>query len=677
MEIQDKSPKRMKYFCLMKSIVTLILLVFGLSSYSSGKYNEDETLRILESIRKSPIDTSRVRHLYDLGFDIRESNPELAIQLLNEAVDISKKLKNNYALANSYRLLGLFYSNSNEKRKALECQTASLSAAKNGNHLFLEAGAYFNIGNLKYWKGEYDSCIDYYLKAQALFENPKIFEDKTLTVKILDKKTSDLYFNISSVFNTLKNLPKADEYIDKAIAIAEKHKNKVVIAFYTQQKADNYAENGKIEKALRTRLKYLPELEYSEVAKMHIQGYYQNISHEYFELGKIDSSKLYALKSLETSTQLNIVDGIAGANWQLGRIAMQEKRYDIAGNYFYKSRDYLLGSDDPTDKRSFCEVMHEYYYAIGNYKEAYNMLAKYSSLNDTILSGERTLQFSERVARYESEKKDSQIKLQDAAIQKKNLLNTLLAGGITALLIIGILFLRNFRIKQAINKQKIAELEKEKQLAAAEAVLKGEEQERTRLAGELHDGLGGLLSGIKHSLNSIKDEFKLADIHKGKFERSLDMLDTSIKEMRRVAHNLMPDSLNKFGLTAAIEDYCSFVNQSDTVKIIFQFIGDKTIQPSKQLSLTVYRIVQELVNNIVKHSGATKAIVQLSVTLQMLSITVEDDGHGFDEHLIVNAKGIGLSNIKNRVEYMNGSIDLNSGKGRGTSVVIEFKNQLV
>jgi signal transduction histidine kinase len=628
----------------------------------------------LAAIRATPVDSTHIRHLYDLGFDMCETDQVLSLQLLNEAVAKSKKINNMYSLANSYRLLGLYYKRYNQKDEAIKSQLLSLQAAKQGKHLFLEAGAYFNIGNLKYWKGEYDSCIDYYLRTDRIFESSDVFKDKTLTTRILDKKKSDLYFNMSAVFNTLKNLAKADEYIDKALAIAHKYQNKTVIAFYAQQKADNYFENGNTEKALRTRLRYLPDLEQSAIPKTHIQGYYQNISQEYFELNKTDSSKIYALKSLRTATEIQIPDGIAGANWQLGRIAMRQHQYDEAGRYFALSSNYLLGSDDPTDRRSYYEVMHELSRSTGNYKDAYNYLIEFTALNDTIQSGERAQQFSEREARYQSEAKDARIKLQSAKIDQKNMLNLLLGSGIVALLIIGWLFRRNYKSKQTIHRQRIAELETEKQLAAAEAVLKGEEQERARLAGELHDGLGGLLSGIKHTLNSLKDEISPENDARAKFGRSLDMLDSSILEMRRLAHNLMPDSLSKFGLVAALGDYCNFVSQSGKVSVLFQFVGDSSIKPSENLSLTVYRIVQELVNNIMKHSGAQQALVQLNITSQMLSITVEDNGRGFDEHLLQTASGIGLNNIRHRVEYLHGSIDMNTGEGKGTSVVIEFRN---
>lgn len=538
--------------------------------------------------------------------------------------------------------------------------------------MYLAAGAYFNIGNIKYWKGEYDSCINYYLKTQEIFEDPKIFEDKTLTQRVLDKKKSDLYYNISAVFNTLKNLPKADEYIDKALAIAESYKATTVIAIYMQQKADNYSENGTVEKALRTRLKHLAELEKGNVAKTFLQTSYQNIAQEYYELGKTDSSKIFVQKSLQTANELEILESIANANWQMGRIAMKEKQFKLAEEYLQKCSSYFQQSEDPDVKRSYFDVMHQLMFATGRYKEAYQYFENYHILNDTILNSERAKQFSEREARYQSEKKDSQIKLQKASLEQKSTLNFFLAGAVLALLIIGLLTYRNYKNYQTLQQQRISELETEKQLTATEAVLKGEEQERTRLAKDLHDGLGGMLSGIKYSLNTMKGNLVMTPDNAQAFERSMDMLDSSIKEMRRVAHNMMPEALVKFGLDTALKDFCNDVNQSGALKVNYQSIGLDNIVIDQTTAITIYRIVQELLNNSIKHSSATSAIVQVSKTDDLLTVTVEDDGKGFDTSILSLAKGMGWANIQNRVEFLKGKLDVNSQKGKGVSVLIEL-----
>jgi signal transduction histidine kinase len=156
------------------------------------------------------------------------------------------------------------------------------------------------------------------------------------------------------------------------------------------------------------------------------------------------------------------------------------------------------------------------------------------------------------------------------------------------------------------------------------------------------------------------------------FERSMDMLDSSIKEMRRVAHNMMPEALVKFGLDAALRDFCNDINQSGALNITYQSIGLQNTMLEQTTSVTIYRIVQELVNNTMKHAAAKKAIVQVARVGNDLSVTVEDDGKGFDPSALQAEKGIGWTNIRNRVEFLKGRLDVQSAPNKGTSVLIEF-----
>jgi two-component system, NarL family, sensor kinase len=247
-----------------------------------------------------------------------------------------------------------------------------------------------------------------------------------------------------------------------------------------------------------------------------------------------------------------------------------------------------------------------------------------------------------------------------------------LIGGAATLLIISLLSYRTYKQKQKLQQQRINELEAEKQLAATEAVLKGEEQERTRLAKDLHDGLGGMLSGIKYSFQTMKGNLVMTPENHQAFERSMDMLDSSIKEMRRVAHNMMPEALVKFGLDTALKDFCNDINQSGALQVNYQSIGMENQSIEQTSAIAIYRIVQELINNTMKHAAAKTAIVQVSKTNGEISITVEDDGKGFNPLILQSAKGIGWSNIQSRIEYLKGKLDIQSDPGRGTSVHIEL-----
>lgn len=288
--------------------------------------------------------------------------------------------------------------------------------------------------------------------------------------------------------------------------------------------------------------------------------------------------------------------------------------------------------------------------------------------------------------KYETEKKEAQIKqlstenhIQELLSQKRKIYIALLLLAIAALVLIGWLLnranLRKQKLLQTeklLQQERITALEQEKQLMASQAMLQGQEEERSRLARDLHDGLGGILSGAKYSLNDMKENAIIQAENVAALEKTMIMIDQSITELRRIAHNLMPESLSNQSLHEALSDYCSQVSSTSAVKINYYDLGMDTLQPDNTLKITVYRIVQELISNIIKHANASAAQVQIIAQDHLLRITVEDDGKGFDVASLDDAGGIGYKNIKSRIDFLKGRIDVRSTYEEGTSVYIEI-----
>jgi len=322
----------------------------------------------------------------------------------------------------------------------------------------------------------------------------------------------------------------------------------------------------------------------------------------------------------------------------------------------------------------------------GHYQNASKYLSKRIEISDSLFKSETSEKVAEVEAKYQDEKKQEEIlhlekdkKIQALSIKQKSTLNYVLTGSVAVLLILGFLVYRNFGHRQRLARQQgelqqqlIRELEKDKQLVAVDSLLKGQEDERSRLAKDLHDGLGGLLSGVKFSLSNMKDNLILTPDNMAVFERSLDMIDTSIRELRRVAHNMMPEMLTQFGLDEALREYCHKINTAKILTVKYQSLG-MAERVDKSIEIIIYRIVQELLNNTLKHAGATETFVQLIREGARLNIVVEDNGRGFAVDNVDNNKGAGLGNVRSRVEYLKGQLDIHSEPGKGTLVNIEFK----
>jgi len=279
--------------------------------------------------------------------------------------------------------------------------------------------------------------------------------------------------------------------------------------------------------------------------------------------------------------------------------------------------------------------------------------------------------------KYETEKKQKEILKLSAEKRERNILIYSLLGLFIVVAGLGFSIYNNVRKNKIIVEQQLlvkekqlAELEKERQLIATKSVLKGEESERSRMARDLHDGLGGLLSGVKINLSSMKGNSIITSENAQAFDHAIKLLDTSISELRRVAHNLMPETLNHYGLKTALNDFIAEMSKNPATELTFSFFG-ADIRFESQLELTAYRIAQELVNNAMKHSGAAKITLQLIADIDRICIQVVDNGKGFDTSG-KSGDGKGLVSIRDRVTANNGRFEIESTPGVGTEATVEF-----
>lgn len=638
----------------------------------------DNVLQRIEEIRRMPLDTAQVNRLRITGHELIEKDKDLSLQLLKEALDKSLKVGERDAITNCYRLLGLWYSSFEHYGEGLYYYRLSFESAVKNDNVQLQAGVLYNMGNIKYWKSAYDSCIYYYQQAQQILEAPSFIKKSGTPQNKADVMLSDLYRNLSTVFSTVKNLKKADEYIDKAITITSKYTSRKAqenLAEYMMQKAGNFYDNGQTEKALRMRLQYLPSLE-EKAFQYPLADAYYNISKEYLELDKMDSAVLFAEKQFTLAKELDQESYLADAHLLQAEIAYRQKNWTVADEHAQQAKAYFEESEDIFEKNEFFRLMKNIAYERGRFKEAYDYYEKYDQTKDSLQSSKRAITFSEMEMRYETEKKEDQIKLQQAALRQKNLFNYLLLGGTAALLVIIVLLYRNYNSRKKIQQQRISELEAEKQLLATQSLLKGQEEERSRLAQDLHDGLGGLLSGVKLQLGSMKGNLITTEANSLAFERVLNKLDESISEMRRVAHNMMPEALLKLGLKQALADYCESLSGDQSLKVNCEIYGlDERMENT--VEVVVYRIIQELVNNAVKHSGGDTILVQvIRQDTGRVTITIEDNGKGFDPSQTDMLQSAGMRSVKSRINYLKGTMDIKSQPGKGTSVYLECDSTL-
>ena len=640
-----------------KNVLSALLTIISIGLNSQTVLNKDSLLSILPSVKE---DSAGIEFYIQLGQQYETNETDLAKYYYNKARDISEKLNDPSGIARSIFNYTYVLNLQGRYDSGLLLNLKAVDIARKQNDQVLLGKALFNAGTSYRQLSQYENAIKFYEEGQKIFTK---VGDQQLISRSYDVLQL-LYFN-------LENYDKAIAYGEAGVKGLRKLDDPAWLGAALSNLGMSYSEKGDYEKAKEVWMEALSISK--KLGDLEMEGTQMlNLGDLYMNTGDHAVLNQYFGKALELYTKLDGAEGIAISLRGLAIYEFYKKDFEKAKNYANRSLEVINQNNLLYQKRKTLETLSRIHIALHDLATGQQYMKEASAITDSINNERIRRNAIEFETKYETAKKDAQIKFQQAAIKQKNTLNYFLISAAAALFIISLLAYRNYRHKQHLQLQRINELETEKYLSATEAVLKGEEQERTRLAKDLHDGLGGMLSGIKYSLNTMKGNLIMTPENAQAFERSMDMLDSSIHEMRRVAHNMMPEALVKFGLDVALKDFCSGITHSGALKVKYQSLNMENLEIDQTTSITLYRIVQELIHNIIKHASAKNAIVQISTIDDRLHLEVEDDGIGFNTDILDRAKGIGWRNIQNRIEFLKGKWDIHSEIGKGTSVHIEL-----
>jgi signal transduction histidine kinase len=649
---------------MQRTIFLLISIILSVSGNAQSRLNKDSLLHEL-SIAKE--DTNKV-WLYIKLSKASQNNDMPTAHLYSElAYGLSEKLQFKEGRFRAILRKTSLFTVSGIIDSVFECNKKFLALAQQLNDTLNIAVGYINIASTYNNLGDPQKAIELSLKGLAVIEQRAAPELK-----------QDAYDGLLRIYFKRLEYGKAIEYGTKSVQIARALNVPARIASSLFNLSYAYNMNKEYDKAIAAAKEVIAICKSTGDERVEAYGL-SNLCDINLKLNNIKLAFDYESEALKLARKVNNKDMEGTALAGLGMCYLQQKDYTNALQYTEQAVKIKEELGDVDGKISVTKILADIAFAIGDPAKGYAYEVLCDEYQQKQVTEVLSKQSSDLEKKYETEKKEAQIKkleadkkLQELTIHQKNTLNYILMGGAIILIIITLLGYRTYQQKQKLQQRRIADLETQQQLTATEAVLKGEEQERTRLAKDLHDGLGGMLSGIKYSMNSMKGNLIMTPDNAQAFERSMDMLDSSIKEMRRVAHNMMPEALVKFGLDTALKDFCNDIDQSGALKVNYQSIGLQDASIDQTAAITIYRIVQELLNNTIKHAAAQTAIVQVTKSNGQLTVTVEDDGKGFDTVILQRVKGIGWANIQSRVDFLKGNMDVQSGKGRGTSVHIEF-----
>jgi len=608
----------------MKKIFLLIIIISNLA-YSQKLSEIDNLIQKSNDFLSSDLDSAmfymnkayvlnvkignnyyKARCLYNFGnIYYNKGKSDKAIGFVKNAIEFSERSKNYKILARSYNLLGVIDEDNLDYNKALRKYVIALqylSNTKDDNYLSV---IYSNLGNLSIIQKDTISALNYY-------ELKKKYAIKTNdTLRILGA------YNNIALIESKRNQYKAEKYFNQALFFAK-------------------AINSNIEKF----------------------NIYINLSNLYLE-NNPEKSFVQLEKAKKMIEKIGDKSLYFYVNYNLGGLYRYKNEFEKSIKYYQAAEKYEDFGNIPIEqKKSLLESIYKIYELDKDYKNAFEYKTKYHKIKDSLFTLEKEKDYNRLFAKFEVEKKNNQIiqltkKKEIESLKGSRLL--IISILLSVLLLLSILF-----FFQRLRSQKKIK-EKEEKINISKGILEGQNEERKRLAKELHDGVAGSLIGINLMLeqeNNIQNSKKIIEIQKN--------INNLYEEIRDISHDLRTDVSEHTDLQQLVRNLASGYERTKKFKTNLFFFPDNIFSElNSNVKMDIYRIFQEIFTNAYKHSEAENIDVSCTQNLENLNIIIEDEGKGFSENY---TEGIGLKNIRERLNKYQGEMIMeNSSKG---SVII-------
>lgn len=508
-------------------------------------------------------------------------------------------------------------------------------------------GAELNIGRIYGDKGDNVKALEHYQKALKTAET---INDKESIPHVLK--------NIGVLYVSWKKFDEAFSYYDKAEKLAKENGNKELIADCQNNKGIIYEQKEEYAAALSSYKNAL-ELYTEKNIPKKISMALSNIAIIYKAQKNYTEAINYNIKAISIAEKQDDKWTMSATYNNIGNLYGEMGNYKKAIEFCEKALKIAKEINAGEIIWATYDSMAEASAKAGDYKKAFEYHKLFSTAMNDFINKESTKQLSELNVKYETEKKQNLINQQQFEIRQKNI--WLIFAGILFLIstIAAYFIYKNYRHKQDKKLQKEIFLQQE---LATKSLFEGEQNERIRIARDLHDSVGQMLSLVKMNLSSQEKNSENENIQ--------SLVDKTISEVRNISHNLIPEELN-FGIFPALENLAEKINSSSETKMELQIPEEiKAIKFQKQNELSIYRIVQEVVNNMIKHADASSINLSIKKLENSLIINIKDNGKGLDNDSISNSAGIGWKNINARIHMMDGKIKIESEKLAGTQIEI-------
>ncbi len=619
--------------------------------YQNQFYTTEDTTLIMTWIRKGAL--------------LRQQHPDSALAWHSKALYLSRLKYFHQGTALALQHIGFTYLFKKDHRSADQSFRHSLYYARKSGIKSILHGSYHNIGTHHLIVGNYPMAASYFDSAlQTLKQNgPKSLAGAHNTLN-----------NLAAIHLRLDQPAVALKYAEQAVHIAtSKGKNQELITALGNKGAALSAL-GRYEETLNVLLEGLNLSKSQQIPSGELP-----ISNSLAELMLKQGRPEDALRQLNYGAAQKTMDPASIYDihtcYILGRIYLRQSDFNQA-------IPWLLKGTEAAFRKNFFDGLSEAYRDLAScytelrdYEKALRYQSLHMRLKDSTFNQKKARDINDLEVKYRVSEKDRLLASKDKQLIQKKLdiaysearnkekTTWIWISSLSTLFLVLLIILLRYRQK---NKEFL--LRQQKELDLLRATMEGEEAERIRVGKELHDGVSGFLSAIKMNLVTLR--MQRNDIAQERaYTNTLSLADEAADELRKTAHNLVPSLLAKNGLSDAIKGFCRRLSHPQGINIKVRITGSAIrLAPDKELA--IYRIVQELIHNILKHANATKVTLGISWLKEVLLLNIEDDGQGIPEKN--NESGLGMDNIAKRIQSVNGSMEVDHSEEEGSAIYLYF-----
>lgn len=647
-----------------KWIKTSSILVLLLTTSPLFSQNNSEVDSLINYVSTQKLaDSVKIKLYGDISWELMGIDINQSLTYAQKELELSIKNMRTADIAQSESDLGNVLNRMGQYDSCLVHYNKGLELRKQLNQPDKIAGIYTNIATVYMRQNKFKEALE------INFKTLKLFEEKKDSVN-----QSNVLGNIGNIYYELNQNKSAEQFLRKALFMAKAAKAGVPLG--------NILVNiGGVkfdQKDMDSALYYFLEAEKVLIENnrpYNLAAVYNNIGKIYTDRKDYEKAISYYEKALKNREELNDVYGIGLCYMNLGEVFKLKNNSEQSIAYLLKAESVFKSLKSYISLKQVYGYLAQVHQGKNDLAKAITYLELYDAYKDSVYTKDNADKMAEMQTRFDTEKKDLEIAKQNAEIastkaevERKNIITIILVFSILMVLLLSYLFYTRYKLKQKALFD--AEMLSQQELRS-KAIIEAEEKERMRIARDLHDGVGQTLSAAKMNLSSLESKLQLKELESlSILKNAMDLVDDSVKEVRAVSHSMMPNALLKSGLVAAVREFIHKLTTIENLKIDLEITGlNERLEQSVETVL--FRVLQEIVSNIIKHAKANHITIQLIKDGKELTLMIEDNGVGFDTQKRADFSGIGLKNIVSRIEFLKGTVDFDSTIGKGTTVIIE------